>query len=94
MVTCETVLMSMCGGGNVGIWLTCSENGEGSDITTDLGPWCRCNSIDENQSIPIKLLWEKSNPKTRGQDKCLQIMICCWNYFGNSRVHMVIPTGP
>ena len=43
MVTCETVLTSMCGVGNVDIWLTCSGNGTGSDITMDLGPWCRCN---------------------------------------------------
>ena len=43
MVTCETVLTSMCGYGNVDIWLTCSGNGVGSDITMDLGPWCKCS---------------------------------------------------
>ena len=43
MVTYETILMNMCGVGNVEIWLTCSGNGAESDITMDLGPWCRCN---------------------------------------------------
>ena len=43
MVTCETVLMSMFGGGNVEIWLTCSGNGAGSDIMMSLGPLCRFN---------------------------------------------------
>ena len=42
-MTCGTVLMSMCSGGNVDIWLMCSGNGAGSDIKMDLGPWCRCN---------------------------------------------------
>ena len=42
MVTCETVLTSMCGGGNVDIQLTCSGNDAASDITMDLGSWCRC----------------------------------------------------
>ena len=43
MVTCQTVLMSMCGSGNVDIWFTHSGNGAGSNITMDLGPWCRCS---------------------------------------------------
>ena len=43
MVACETVLTCMCAGGNVEIWLSCSGNGAGSDITMDLGPCCRCN---------------------------------------------------
>ena len=41
MVTCETILMSMCDGSNVDIWLTCSGHGAGFDITMDLGPWYR-----------------------------------------------------
>ena len=44
----------MCGCGNVDIWLICSGNGVGSDITLDFDPWCRCNWLEENQSIPIK----------------------------------------
>ena len=32
MVTCETVLVSICGGGNVEIWLTCNGDGAGSNI--------------------------------------------------------------
>ena len=58
MVTCETVLAIMCGGGNVDIWLTCSGNGAGSDITMDLDPWERCNWLEENQSIPIQFMGE------------------------------------
>ena len=37
-VTCDTVLTSMCGCGNVDIWFTCNGNSTGSDITTDFGP--------------------------------------------------------
>ena len=37
IVTCENVLMSMCNGSNVDIWLTCSGNGAGSNITWILG---------------------------------------------------------
>ena len=54
ILTCETILMSMCGGGNVYIWLTGRGNGEVSDITMDLGPWCRCNWLEKNQSVLIK----------------------------------------
>ena len=39
MVTCETLLISMCSGGNVDIWLTCSRNGAESSIKMDLGTW-------------------------------------------------------
>ena len=93
MVTCETVLTSMCGCGNVEIWLTCSGNSVGSNITMDLGPWCRCNWLEENQLITITKLWEKPNPKITDQSKCSQMMNCCWNFLGNSRVHVVIPIG-
>ena len=39
MVNLETVLSSICSGGNVDIWLISSGNGVGFDITMDLGPW-------------------------------------------------------
>ena len=29
-----------------------------------------------------------------GQSECLQMMNCCWNFLGISRVHVVIPIGP
>ena len=54
MVTCETVLTSICGGGNVEVWLTCSGNGAGSNITMDLFLWCGCNWLEGNQSILVK----------------------------------------
>ena len=43
MVACGIVLMSMCGGGIVDIWLIFSQNDAGSDITMDMGHWFRCN---------------------------------------------------
>ena len=52
MVTCVTALMSICSSGNVEIGLTCNGNGAGSDVTMDLGPWCRYNWLEKNQSIP------------------------------------------
>ena len=54
IVTCDIVLTSMCGAGNVEIWWTCKGNGAGSDTTMDQGPWCKCNWLVENQSIPIR----------------------------------------
>ena len=32
MVTCKTILTSICGGGNVEIWFTCNGNGAGSNV--------------------------------------------------------------
>ena len=53
-MTCEIVLTNMCGGGNVDICLTCRGNDAASDTMMDWGPWCRCNWLVENQSIPIE----------------------------------------
>ena len=52
--TCEMVLTSRCGGGNVDIWLMCSGKGVGSDTTMDWDPCCKCNVLVENQSILIR----------------------------------------
>ena len=49
----DLVLANRCGGGSVEIWLMCNRKGVGSDTTTDQGPWCKCNCLGENQSIPI-----------------------------------------
>ena len=54
IVTCEIVLTNICGGGNVDIWLTCRGHDAESNTMMDLGPWCKCNWLVENQSIPIK----------------------------------------
>ena len=54
IVTCEIVLTNRCGNGNVDICLTCSGKGVGSNTTRDLCPWCKCDCLVENQSIPIK----------------------------------------
>ena len=35
-----------------------------------------------------------SSPKIIGGSRCLQMMNCHWYFFGNSRVHVVIPIGP
>ena len=43
MVTCEIVLINMCGRGSVDIWLMCNGKDVGSDTTIDQGHWCRCN---------------------------------------------------
>ena len=62
MVTCETVLTSICGSGNVKIWFTCNGNGVGSEVTIDFGPcvgvtgWKRTsqflsNSYERNLSL-------------------------------------------
>ena len=48
MVTCEIVLINMCSGGSVDIWLMCNGNDVGSDITIDWGHWCRCSWLVEN----------------------------------------------
>ena len=54
MVTWEIVLTNVYGGCSVDIWLTCKGNGVGSDTTIDLGPWCRCSCLVENQLIPMR----------------------------------------
>ena len=36
----------------------------------------------------------KSSPNIAGQSKCSQTMNCCWNFLGNSRIHIVVPRGP
>ena len=38
MVTCGTILTSMCGGGSMEIWFTCNENGTESNLTNDFSP--------------------------------------------------------
>ena len=35
----------------------------------------------------------KSSPKIIGQSRCSQIMNCCWNFLGNSRVHVFVQRG-
>ena len=52
-VTCDIVLTNRCGGGSVEIWLMCSGKGVRSDTMMDLGPWCKCHCLVENQLIPI-----------------------------------------
>ena len=54
METCEIVLTSMCGGGNVDILLTCGGNGVGSDSMMDLGLWWRGNLLVKNHLIQSK----------------------------------------
>ena len=38
MVTFDTVLTSVCGGGSMEIWFTCNGNDTGSDLTINFGP--------------------------------------------------------
>ena len=54
IVTCEILLTNWCGNSNVDISSMCSGKGVGSDTTVNLGPWCKCNCLVENQSIPIR----------------------------------------
>ena len=37
---------------------------------------------------------QKSRPKMIGQSRSSQTMNYCWNFVGNSRVHVVVPRGP
>ena len=53
-VTGNIVLTNRCGGGSVDIWLMCNGKGVGSDTAMDQGPWCKCNCLVENQSLPIR----------------------------------------
>ena len=53
-VTCDIVLTNMCGGGSAKVWLMHSGKGVGSYTMMDQGPWCKCNCLVENQSIPIR----------------------------------------